>query len=94
MGEGLVMGDFGPYSCLPGTGSSGGLAQTLNNKLLMCPLELLVWWRICLREFVPGETQLPLTGKGEKKDRSINLWLSASFFGICSLQPRCVEMSN
>lgn len=68
--------------------------QTLHNKLLVCPPELMVWWRVCLWEFVPGETQLHLTGNGEKRDRGINLWPSASFLGICSLQPRSVEMSN
>lgn len=68
--------------------------KLFNNKLLTCPLELMVWCRICLRKSGPGETQLPLTGKRGKRGRGINLWLSASFLRIWSLQPGSVAMSK
>jgi hypothetical protein len=29
----------------------------------------MVWWRICLKEFVPGKDQLQLTGKAEKRGK-------------------------
>ena len=51
----------------------GRLAQTLNNKLLMYPPCIDGLVENFLTEFVLGETQLLLTGKGEKRDKGINV---------------------